>query len=152
MPNMLDKGRKNNSRRLKQRWKNEDYRNEMIQLLNACQKEFTDLEKKVFPLLSKTFNTENLRRERIENIFFDFVDNEYIIEFTVDNTRGINRAINRFGILNSNSNENRICILVCPSYGFGSKRKKRLDYSKAIHKPIFWNNGFTFDEKLFYGG
>ena len=81
------------------------------------------LEKQYVAKIEKYFNTNNLKPTKIIKHWFDFVNQDYIIEFTIDKTAGISDAIKRFQTI---TNDKRQKILICPINHFGKLRKERL--------------------------
>ena len=74
---------------------------------------FHPTEKLWKPKIDKYFN-KNLVKEKIGNHYFDFVDDEFIVEFTLDNTSGISDAIKRFKTI---LNDGRKKYLISPKIG-----------------------------------
>lgn len=90
-------------------------------------------EKAVKDKIEMFFNTSELLPEKIGDNWFDFVNDEFIIEYTVNFTRGISLAISRFGNI---TDDKRKKILISHDISFGYKRKARLDATGAIFIPI----------------
>jgi len=91
------------------------------------------LELKYKPFIEKYFNTKDLKPEKIGKHWFDFVNENYIIEFTIDATAGIHDAIKRFKTV---VEDKRKKFLVCPSNWFGQDRRNRLFLTGAIFVDI----------------
>lgn len=83
--------------------------------------QFTDLEKELLPRLENRFG--KLYKEKINNYYCDFSNDKVIIEYTVDVGHGVRSATTRFEDCRSDL---RRKILICPSYGFGKKRKEKI--------------------------
>jgi hypothetical protein len=77
--------------------------------------------------IEKYFNTTNLKPQKIIKHWFDFVNEIYIIEFTMDNSAGFANAINRFKTI---LDDKRQKFLICPKQKLG---KLRLDRLKEIN-------------------
>lgn len=90
------------------------------------------LEKEYKPKIERYFNTTKLFPKQIGNHWFDFVNDKYIIEFTIDSIAGITSAINRLLTLK----DNRKKYLICRNKWFGKKRKEKLKKANAIFIPI----------------
>ncbi len=84
----------------------------------------TKLEKEIKSKIETFFDTKNLLPEKINGIWFDFVNESFIIEYTINKTEGISNAIKRFKEIKM---EKRKKFLVCPRKYFGIVRRKRLD-------------------------
>ena len=74
-------------------------------------------------LIEKYFKTINLKPQKIVKHWFDFVNEEFIIEFTMSTTGGVDNATNRFRTI---INDDRKKFLICSNIYFGKKRKERL--------------------------
>jgi predicted nucleic acid-binding Zn ribbon protein len=64
-----------------------------------------------------------LRKEKINNIFPDFCNEEYIIDFTFDHTKGTNDLIKRFQKI---QNDSRKKIAYIPNKNIGEFRRNKL--------------------------
>ncbi len=80
-------------------------------------------EKKVKNKIEEYFKTEKLFPQKINNKWFDFVNQFYIIEYTTDVTAGVYDAIKRFEYI---LNETRQKFLICPQYKLGKLRRGKL--------------------------
>ena len=74
--------------------------------------------------IESVLDTTSLIPQFVHGHWFDFVNNDYIIELTIDNTGGISNEIKRMNDISST--EMREKILICPSKYFGKVRRKRL--------------------------
>ena len=83
--------------------------------------------------IEQFFCTSGLLPQKINGRWFDFVNDEFVIEYTIDNTKGISDAISRFGII---IGDNRRKILVSPERWFGLKRRELLSANGAIFVSI----------------
>lgn len=73
-------------------------------------------------------------KEKINNSYIDFANEKYLIEHTIDGTRGLSEAINR---LSSLKNEERIKIIISKLEKLGPKRRREgIIY---IDVKDFWN-------------
>jgi hypothetical protein len=89
------------------------------------------------PYIEEYFSTSNLNSSKVgDHHWFDFVNDKYIIEYTIDHTSGISDAIIRF---ESIVDDKRMKYLVGPSYKFGPKRRERLLKTGAIFVPIWFD-------------
>jgi len=82
---------------------------------------FTKIETPAKLTLDKLFNT-NFKKETVNNKIIDFANENFVIEHTIDNGKGIRCALDRLNQIS----DGRIKILICPSYGFGHKRKSEV--------------------------
>lgn len=83
----------------------------------------TKLEKKLKPSLEKYLGTKNLQSQKLGKYWFDFVNKEYIIEYTNSVTGGFNNTIKRFETI---VNDKRKKYVVVPNFYIGEKRLKKL--------------------------
>jgi predicted transcriptional regulator len=97
--------------------------------MTASQLSFTIIEKKVKLTLEKIFNA-NFKKEKINNCIIDFANKQFVIEHTIDNGKGIRCALDRLNQVM----DGRIKILICPSYGFGDRR--RSEVINLYHWPL----------------
>ncbi len=79
-------------------------------------------EKELLPLLEQKYG--KLRKEKIEGRYFDFCNDDIIIEFTFDNTSGVTLAIRRFSQLTVDKRQR---ILFMPDNGIGNIRMRRIN-------------------------
>lgn len=84
---------------------------------------FRKTEKKYKSSIERTLKTSNLVPQKINGHWFDFVNDDYIVELTISNTGGINNAIKRFAFVKCDKREK---FLFCPFKWFGKKRKGKL--------------------------
>lgn len=76
------------------------------------------------PRIEKYFNTTGLIPQKIDKHWFDFVNDDYVIEFTLTkDSVGVRNALKRFKTI---PNEKRIKILVCYLKCVGKKTKPKI--------------------------
>lgn len=91
------------------------------------------IEKDAKDQIEQFFGTSHLLPQKINGRWFDFVNCDFVIEYTTDNTKGISDAIGRFGDIIEDDREK---ILISPEKWFGDERKARLNATGAIFIPI----------------
>lgn len=82
-------------------------------------------------LLNQTF-----KKEEINGFYIDFSSNNYLIEYTKDNTHGVSDAIKRFSTIT----DDRIKIIISNLNGIGTLRKEKV-------KNVVFIDLKDFDEK-----
>jgi hypothetical protein len=82
-------------------------------------------------LLSMTFS-----KEKIENSYIDFANSKYLIEYTIDKSRGMYEAIDRLYKIA----DKREKILISHVDHIGKKIKEKCKNIKLITLHDFWNN------------
>jgi len=102
-------------------------------LITCAHKTFKPIELIAKPHIEKYFNTTNLRHEKINGRWFDFVNDEYVIEYTTNKTLGVSLAIERLTLI---KNDPRKKFLVAKRKYFGNKRQQRLLSANATHIDI----------------
>ena len=96
--------------------------NESIKLAqNASALSFTRYEKVLVFELEKIYGP--LKKEKVEGMYFDFCNDEYLIEFTFDWGRGTSQIIKRFESL---KNDKRKRIAYVPETNVGETRRYKL--------------------------
>jgi hypothetical protein len=83
--------------------------------------------------IERFFDTSELLPQKINNHWFDFVNDEFVIEYTIDITKGISLAISRFDNI---IDDNRKKILISPEKWFGPYRRSLLNATGATFIPI----------------
>lgn len=105
----------------------------MEKAIFASHKIHTSSEKQFKPKLEKYFATSNLLPSKINGSWFDFVNQDYIIEYTQDWGKGLTYAINR---LEKVKEDSRKKFLITVSKYFGINRRKRLENTNSVFIPV----------------
>lgn len=84
-------------------------------------------EKPVLRVLEARYDT-TFKKEEMDGLFFDFTNDQMVIEHTVDHTHGIQSAIARFALLNAKKDGRRRILITRTGRGkLGAVRLSRLD-------------------------
>ena len=123
-----------NARRIRQvdRISNSVFKN---MCLDASHSKHFKIEKYALPFIEERFNTTGLKPEKIGDHWFDFCNDEYVIELTYNKNDGSTNAINRFAKI---SDDPRKKILICQELYFGEIRRSRLLKTGAEFVPLWF--------------